>query len=201
MTQITGNVISCWRRQDVDTTQFIWQSKTRHRTAMCWFSRRQNGRNPARAITSSPSSFEEEHIFQYITMRLSVLLCAAGLTAVSAFAPISPQAGVSTSLRAVNDDSTVGAFDPLNLASENAEETSNGSISGMGLAAATTAAWVASSDVASAAGPDWGIFEGVSFLFVCTDSAMNSHLAHAVQLLSVHVPLLFYATHLQHHII
>lgn len=101
-------------------------------------------------------------------MRLSVLLCAAGLTAVSAFAPISSQAGVSTaaSLRAANSDESpaVGAFDPLNLASENAEESSaNGSINGMGLAAATTAAWVASSDVASAAGPDWGIFEGVSF--------------------------------------
>ena len=96
-------------------------------------------------------------------MRLSVLLCAAGLTAVSAFAPISSQAGVSTSLRAVNDDSTVGAFDPLNLASDAEETSSNDSINGMGLAAATTAAWVASSDVASAAGPDWGIFEGVSF--------------------------------------
>ena len=95
-------------------------------------------------------------------MRLSVLLCAAGLAAVSAFAPISSQAGVSTSLRAVDDDSAVGAFDPLNLAYDG-EETSNGSINGMGLAAATTAAWVASSDVASAAGPDWGIFEGVSF--------------------------------------
>lgn len=102
----------------------------------------------------------------YITMRLSVLLCAAGLTAVSAFAPISSQAAVSSSstLRAVtSDDSTVGAFDPLNLASGNAEETNAKSSGGMGLAAATTAAWVASSDVASAAGPDWGIFEGVSF--------------------------------------
>ena len=97
-------------------------------------------------------------------MRLSVLLCAAGLTSVSAFAPISSQAGVSSGLRAAtNDDSTVGAFDPLNLASDVEETSSNGSINGMGLAAATTAAWVASSDVASAAGPDWGIFEGVSF--------------------------------------
>ena len=99
-------------------------------------------------------------------MRLSVLLCAAGLTAVSAFAPISSQAGVTSSaLRAANSDDSavVGAFDPLNLASDNAEETSTSGINGMGLAAATTAAWVASSDVASAAGPDWGIFEGVSF--------------------------------------
>ena len=100
-------------------------------------------------------------------MRLSVLLCAAGLTAVSAFAPISSQAGVFTGLRAAtNDDSTVGAFDPLNLASDAEETSTNGSISGMGLAAATTAAWVASSDVASAAGPDWGIFEGVSCLLL-----------------------------------
>ena len=136
---------------------------------MCWFDKMAGTQPPKPSLL--PRRRSKKSIFDtHITMRFSVLLCAAGLTAVSAFAPISSQAGVSSSsaLRAANDDSTVGAFDPLNLASENADETSNGSINGMGLAAATTAAWVASSDVASAAGPDWGIFEGVSFVVVCT---------------------------------
>jgi len=96
-------------------------------------------------------------------MRLSVLLCAAGLTAVSAFAPIGSQAGVSSSLLlGAANSNEVGAsasFDPLNLANDEAATSSNGN-GAMGVAAATAAAWVASADVASAAGPDWGIFEG-----------------------------------------
>ena len=106
-------------------------------------------------------------------MRLSVILCAAGLTAVSAFAPIGSQAGVTSSgLRAsennFEDDAVVASFDPLNLATD---EPSSGKSSGsaMSLAAATTAAWVASADVASANdSPDWGIFEGVSsHMLIC----------------------------------
>ena len=103
-------------------------------------------------------------------MRLSVILCAAGLTAVSAFAPIGSQAGVTSSgLRAsennFEDDAVVASFDPLNLANDEESLSVKSSGSAMSLAAATTAAWVASADVASANdSPDWGIFEGVSFL-------------------------------------
>lgn len=101
-------------------------------------------------------------------MRLSALLCAAGLTTVAAFAPIGSQSGVSSSgLRAAEnnfeDAPVVASFDPLNLATE--EPASGKSGSAMSIAAATTAAWVASVDVASANNsPDWGVFEGVSFI-------------------------------------
>ena len=100
-------------------------------------------------------------------MRLSALLCAAGVTTVAAFAPIGSQSGVSSSgLRAAEnnfeDAPVVATFDPLNLATE--EPASGKSGSAMSIAAATTAAWVASADVASANNsPDWGVFEGVSF--------------------------------------
>ena len=100
-------------------------------------------------------------------MRLSALLCAAGVTTVAAFAPIGSQSGVSSSgLRAAEnnfeDAPVVATFDPLNLATE--EPASGKSGSAMSIAAATTAAWVASADVASANNsPDWGVFEGVSY--------------------------------------
>ena len=107
-------------------------------------------------------------------MRLSVILCAAGLTAVSAFAPIGSQAGVTSSgLRAsennFEDDAVVASFDPLNLANDEESLSVKSSGSAMSLAAATTAAWVASADVASANdSPDWGIFEGVSsHMLIC----------------------------------
>ena len=99
-------------------------------------------------------------------MRLSALLCAAGFTTAAAFAPIGSQSGVSSSgLRAAEnnfeDAPVVATFDPLNLATE--EPASGKSGSAMSIAAATTAAWVASADVASANNsPDWGVFEGVS---------------------------------------
>jgi len=115
----------------------------------------------AAIITSGSIKFDEDHT--NTKMRLSVLLCAAGLTAVSAFAPIGSQTGVTTT---PTTPTTVGTFDPLNLAEESlSTPNTDGSSSGtnaLGLAAATTAAWVASSDAAFADSPDWGIFEGVS---------------------------------------
>ena len=165
---------------------------------MCWFFLA--GTN-ALHFFPSPISKKRAHIVH--TMRLSVLLCAAGLTAVSAFAPISSQAGVSTSsLFAFDEDSTVGTFDPLNLASDG-EETSNNGINGMGLAAATTAAWVASSDVASAAGPDWGIFEGVSFP-CCRKMSKQmkfSFVTHAVQLQCSMYHCFCITKYLKHHML
>ena len=127
-------------------------------------------------------------------MRISALLCAAGVTTVAAFAPIGSQsAGVSSSgLRAAEnnfeDAPVVASFDPLNLATE--EPASGKSGSAMSIAAATTAAWVASADVASANNsPDWGVFEGVSSHTCCGPSALacvyrlpfefHSHLLHS----------------------
>ena len=109
-------------------------------------------------------------------MRLSALLCAAGFTTAAAFAPIGSQSGVSSSgLRAAEnnfeDAPVVATFDPLNLATE--EPASGKSGSAMSIAAATTAAWVASADVASANNsPDWGVFEGVS-CFICVLCPMS----------------------------
>ena len=117
-------------------------------------------------------------------MRLSALLCAAGLTTAAAFAPIGSQSGVSSSgLRAAGENNfedapVVATFDPLNLATE--EPASGKSGSAMSIAAATTAAWVASADVASANNsPDWGVFEGVSCFHMCAILDLCGPSAHA----------------------
>ena len=107
-----------------------------------------------------------------ITMRVALsILALSGLSAsVAAFSPVSSRtASLSTTapLSALPKDSSsdIGTFDPLNLADLEISEDANASGNGKALsvAAATTAAWVASSEVAGAAGPDWGIFEGVSY--------------------------------------
>eukprot|EP00579_Thalassiosira_antarctica_P000474 CAMPEP_0201867216 /NCGR_PEP_ID=MMETSP0902-20130614/1532_1 /ASSEMBLY_ACC=CAM_ASM_000551 /TAXON_ID=420261 /ORGANISM="Thalassiosira antarctica, Strain CCMP982" /LENGTH=300 /DNA_ID=CAMNT_0048392341 /DNA_START=39 /DNA_END=941 /DNA_ORIENTATION=+ len=94
-----------------------------------------------------------------------VLLVAAFATSATAFtAPSSPLSSRTTRIASVennNDFEVVGSFDPLNLSADESSSLSSSNNNGRAAALATAAMMMASTPLsASAAGPDWGIFEG-----------------------------------------